>query len=458
MEASGLTNDTKKLFNVQHNRNAMDEISSASSFSRSSTLRSQREAALRRRHQKNEQIQMKPIENNSRRPSTSSSHRMSSLTTNAMADVMAWEEIKTKERIEARIKDEEVRRVDEARMRAERAEQMAIAAEEEERKQMELKQRLANEQRAREEAARQLEEESRRLAEAKAEVERVERERLEAEAAKTRAELKKLEMELKRERDRAKFEADQLAEQRRLEEQRSQSMGSSASGTGYQQQQQQKQPPSHIHGDQQHGHPSVVETSNDEEAYGHFANGTPGGSNNGYQRYLSSFHQPTADIAPNGGVREDATVVSELTEMNSPHECIPSSSTNIEMKDQKLKRSISTRPLSFNKANEGDHILDAAKDFEHSQLSSSTSNKISNLKQITSIYNVNLDDPNEMRSFLMRPCPKGDGMIQCCIRRNKGIKNALFPEYRIYLKSSNKTETFLMTSKKRGTSKHSVFI
>lgn len=249
---SGLTNDTKKWFNVQHNRNAMDEISSASSFSRSSTLRSQREAALRRRHQKNEQIQMKPIENNSRRPSTSSSHRMSSLTTNAMADVMAWEEIKTKERIEARIKDEEARRVDEARMRAERAEQMAIAAEEEEREQMELKQRLANEQRAREEAARQLEEESRRLAEAKAEVERVERERLEAEAAKTRAELKKLEMELKRERDRAKFEADQLAEQRRLEEQRSQSMGSSASGTGYQQQQQ-KQPPSHIHGDLQHG-------------------------------------------------------------------------------------------------------------------------------------------------------------------------------------------------------------
>jgi hypothetical protein len=262
---------------------------------------------------------------------------------------------------------------------------------------------------------------------------------LEAEAAKTRAELKRLEMELKRERDRAKFEADQLAEQRRLEEQRSQSIGgSSASGTGYQQHQ---QPPSHIHGDQQH--------SNDEEAYGHFANGTPGGSNNGYQRYLSSFHQPTAaNVVANGGVREDATVVSELTEMNSPHE-----TTNAEMKDLKLKRSISSRSLSFNKGNDGDQILDAAKDFEHGQLSS---NKTSNLKQITSIDNVNLDDPNEMRSFLMKPCPKGDGMIQCCIRRNKGIKNALFPEYRIYLKSSNKTETFLMTSKKRGMSKTSV--
>ena len=386
---------------------------------------------------------MMPIETNSRRPSTSSSHRMSSLTTNAMADVMAWEEIKTKERIEARIKDEEARRVEEeARMRAERAEQMARAAEEKEEEKLELERRLAGEQRAREEAARQLEEESRRLAEAKAEVERVERERLEAEAAKTRAELKRLEMELKRERDRAKFEADQLAEQRRLEEQRSQSIGgSSASGTGYQQHQ---QPPSHIHGDQQH--------SNDEEAYGHFANGTPGGSNNGYQRYLSSFHQPTAaNVVANGGVREDATVVSELTEMNSPHE-----TTNAEMKDLKLKRSISSRSLSFNKGDDGDRIVDTAKDFEHCQLSSS--NKTFNLKQITSIDNVNLDDPNEMRSFLMKPCPKQVGMIQCCIRRNKGIKNALFPEYRIYLKSSNKTETFLMTSKKRGMSlKHLLF-
>ena len=42
-------------------------------------------------------------------------------------------------------------------------------------------------------------------------------------------------------------------------------------------------------------------------------------------------------------------------------------------------------------------------------------------------------------------------MIQCCIRRNKGPKNALFPEYRMYLETNNsKTETFLMTSKKRG--------
>jgi tubby-related protein 1 len=59
--------------------------------------------------------------------------------------------------------------------------------------------------------------------------------------------------------------------------------------------------------------------------------------------------------------------------------------------------------------------------------------------------NINWDDVNEVKHFLLKPVPKTVGMVQCYIKRSK--KNSrLFPEYRIYLEVGNR---FLMTSKKR---------
>ena len=194
--------------------------------------------------------------------------------------------------------------------------------------------------------------------------------------------------------------------------------------------------------------------------------------NNGYQRYLSSYHhQPSAsnvdDAVPREGLhskrdprreslREDsATVISALTDqdVNSP----PDTSNRM------MKRTISSTRQSLSSFNNKEvHEMTDVKEGNQPSSSLQPNNKTSNsLQQFISIDNVNLDDPNDMRSFLMKPCPKGDGVLQCCIRRNKGIKNALFPEYRIYLKSnnnSNKTETFLMTSKKRAGSKTSNYL
>lgn len=66
-----------------------------------------------------------------------------------------------------------------------------------------------------------------------------------------------------------------------------------------------------------------------------------------------------------------------------------------------------------------------------------------------------LKDPVNLRRKLMDPVPKSSGMLQCYIKRNKGIKNRLCPEYRLYLKSS---DTFLMTSKKRANKKTSNYL
>ena len=182
----------------------------------------------------------------------------------------------------------------------------------------------------------------------------------------------------------------------------------------------------------------VPEQQLNDEAYEQYAHDTTfeqmAGSNNGYQRYLSTFHQPTG---------EDATVVSELTDGNSPSILQTRPSTNSTERGQKFKR------RSFDEA-----------DYDDAQPDSPEENAGGgDASKITSIENANLDDPKVMRSLLLKPCPKGEGMVQCCIRRNKGIKNALFPEYRMYLKSNNsKTETFLMTSKKRSGNKTSNYL
>jgi hypothetical protein len=117
----------------------------------------------------------------------------------------------------------------------------------------------------------------------------------------------------------------------------------------------------------------------------------------------------------------------------------------------KLQRSTSSRSLSFN---DNEHKMPK-------QVSSSNVSKMSTgessreeseqriiqfLNDMESVTELDVDNPAMMRAFLTRACPKGVGIMRCYIKRNKGIKNKLFPEYRVYLKENN---AFLMTSKKR---------
>jgi tubby-related protein 1 len=56
---------------------------------------------------------------------------------------------------------------------------------------------------------------------------------------------------------------------------------------------------------------------------------------------------------------------------------------------------------------------------------------------------LNLKD---IRKFLTTPVPKGAGVVKCCIRRNKGGMNKLFPMYSLYLTDG---DLFLLASRKR---------
>lgn len=139
----------------------------------------------------------------------------------------------------------------------------------------------------------------------------------------------------------------------------------------------------------------------------------------------------------------------DSSRLNSP-------STRQSRSASKLRRSNSTRPLSFNQNPEREND-NASRRVSSSNASIMTSTGSSSkeelerqlihfLNDMESIHDLNVDDPTMMRIFLTRPCPKGVGMMRCYVKRNKGIKNKLFPEYRVYLKENN---AFLMTSKKR---------
>ena len=140
---------------------------------------------------------------------------------------------------------------------------------------------------------------------------------------------------------------------------------------------------------------------------------------------------------------EDATVVSELTDFRSP-DSPPAVSAAAAFKfddgrGHKIKRTSSTRSLQFTKGG-------GPKDRDDNYPAELDAPPFA----VASIEDVDFDDPTATRGLLMGPCPRRDGVVQLVIRRNKGIKNALSPEYRAYLRSeSGKTETFLMTSKKR---------
>ncbi|GMI29363.1 hypothetical protein TeGR_g851 [Tetraparma gracilis] len=60
-----------------------------------------------------------------------------------------------------------------------------------------------------------------------------------------------------------------------------------------------------------------------------------------------------------------------------------------------------------------------------------------------------------MKSFLMSPCPKRAGIVQCYIKRNKSGMNKLYPAYSVFLKEGDR---FLMTSKRRSVVKASNYL
>jgi hypothetical protein len=171
------------------------------------------------------------------------------------------------------------------------------------------------------------------------------------------------------------------------------------------------------------------------------------GRNSGYERYLATFHQPT--IVNNGAItKEDPVRGSTPTLADDNAATIALTSKITDRGGSSIKGSDSDQIFC-----NYDNIQSVSSDDDaprRRDLNPLVTN-ISSLQENASIESVNLDDPKLMRSFLIKPCPKVSGMVHCCVRRNKGLTNALFPEYRMYLNRMNsKTETFLMTSKKRG--------
>jgi tubby-related protein 1 len=182
-----------------------------------------------------------------------------------------------------------------------------------------------------------------------------------------------------------------------------------------------------------------------------------GGSDAGYQRYLLSYHQPSNAVNNDDGEsargEQDIELLSEEGESPSlqADEKRTTSAvalSKIRANRNRRERSVSHRSLSFSDVDETA--------MEEVKLTKDEPS----LQHIKSLESVNLDDPKYMRSFLTKPCPKGLGTIECSIKRNKTIKNVLFPEYRMYLRSSDggKTELCLMTSKKRAGSTTSNYL
>lgn len=423
--------------------------------SRASTLRQQREAALRRRSNEpppnnyyNNGTILRPASRMSLDSGRPTSRMGSTVTTAAMADISIWEEAKKTEKIAARIKEEEIRRAEEAKLKAE--------ADEEEFRRLErldLQKRLANEQSARELAARKLEAETKRLVEMERSerdksdrLERAEKDRLERDKVE-RDKLADLERRLA-EAERANLEAERLAEralhmeeQLLMERRRSDSpLPKNGSSSRDSRIKARRRTPSQQNEEDNASIEDVV------------ADG--GGSDAGYQRYLLSYHQPSIavndDDGENGGGVQDIEMFSEEGESPSlpadekrTTSAVPLS--KIRANRNRRERSVSHRSLAFSEVDET--AMEEVKLMKDEP----------SLQQIKSLESVNLDDPKYMRSFLTKPCPKGLGTIECCIKRNKTIKNVLFPEYRMYLRDG-KTEVCLMTSKKRAGSTTSNYL
>ena len=222
---------------------------------------------------------------------------------------------------------------------------------------------------------------------------------------------------------------------------------------------------------------------------------TMGGSDSGYQRYLDAYHhQPKESLLtrePSDTTRETSTYLTAASDISDLSGSRRLSSTSYSRpisratrRSQESSSSVATPKTvssttvptqqSSTKASETESLEEVSKNQEQEQHPTKKSDSQSRepslsrslpslQQQLTSIGNANLDDPVVMRSILMNPCPKDGGMVQCCIRRNKGkatLGIGLYPEYRVYLRENNnsRTETFLMTAKKRPANKTSNYL
>jgi tubby-related protein 1 len=204
------------------------------------------------------------------------------------------------------------------------------------------------------------------------------------------------------------------------------------------------------------------------------------GSDSGYQRYLNAYHhqpnQPSLTKQESDAATSSSTDISDITEscqgstrrLSSTSLSRPISRARHSREASATNPTLSTptverQPLKDgNNSQEEGNAAVSDNNFQHRECPTSRSLPLLQQQLSSSIDSANLDDPVVMRSILMKPCPKGGGMVQCYIRRNKGMKSTLglFPEYRCYLRGNNnsRTETFLMTSKKRTGSKTSNYL
>lgn len=415
---------------------------SSENVSRSCILRQQREAALRRRQSLAPPRRDSHCGVESGRPA---SRRMSLGAINAIADVIAWEEAKTKERIEARIKKDED------------AKAGAMAEHLDTQKRSDLNGRQEAMERA--EVATKREDDVQKLAEANAAAQHRENERF-ADLERRLAEA-----------ERAKIEAKKLAERALMFTDR-RNMIASIHGSGKNNGSgafsdanfcQNPNSSDRIHSsvgftishvsEPTHTVLEQMQTSEfNEVARGHVSPVTTG-RNSGYERYLATFHQPSK--VNDGSIMRETSVEDVSTISESIDGLIIFESTPTIVDSPTLSPTPKIIGTSDSKLSESDaDRINRNQDkklesFAHDgpSLKKDSVIKGSSPQRISSIDTINLDDPKEMRCFLMKPCSKGEGMVQCCVRRNKG----LFPEYRMYLSRSNsKTETFLLSSKKRG--------
>ena len=232
------------------------------------------------------------------------------------------------------------------------------------------------------------------------------------------------------------------------------------------QQQQQQSSPTAVNNGQDSSKPTCLQTER-QDGSGRVTTSShhSSGSDSGYQRYLNAYHrQPNKPSLSKqqSDATTSSTDISDITEscQGSTRRLSSTSLSRPISRARHSREAAPANPTSSTPAVERQPL----KDGNNSQESQHKSRSLPLLQQqlSSSIDSANLDDPVVMRSILMNPCPKGVGMVQCYIRRNKGMKSTLglFPEYRCYLRGNNnsRTETFLMTSKKRTGNKTSNYL
>lgn len=241
-----------------------------------------------------------------------------------------------------------------------------------------------------------------------------------------------------------------------------------------QQQQQQQSSPTAVNNGQDSSKPTCLQTERQDGSGGvnesskvTTSSHHSSGSDSGYQRYLNAYHhQPNKPSLSKqqSDTTTSSTDISDITEscQGSTRRLSSTSLSRPISRARHSREAAPANPTSSTPAVERQPLKDGNNSQEQAVTDKSRSLPLLQQQLSSSIDSANLDDPVVMRSILMKPCPKGGGMVQCYIRRNKGMKSTLglFPEYRCYLRGNNnsRTETFLMTSKKRTGNKTSNYL